>query len=232
MLMMTPPPRATISRAAACATRNAALTLSPSSRSRVASSTSRKGCGRLRPALLTRMSSRRMSEKAARIAAVSVTSNGSACAFPPCDAISCATSSSSLGVRLTRISSAPAAASASAVARPIPRPAPVTSAVLPSRRNALSADFAGIRFQEAPHLRAGLGPPARVEIAEPGSEASSIGGIDLHASTRELLGAGGVDLLYLLALQQGGFLGVAFDHLLDGARQAGPCRRIGEQGEA
>src|SRR6202022_1674753 len=138
--------------------------------------------------------------KASRTAVLSVTSRGSGRALPPLRAISRATSSSWLGVRLTKVRAAPAAASASAVARPIPRPAPVTSAVLPSRRNALSADFAGIRFQKAPHLRAGLLPPARVEIAEPRPKARGIGSVDLHASPRELFGAGGVDLLNIFAL--------------------------------
>ena len=162
-LMMTPPPCTTISRAAAWATTNAALTLSPSSRSRVGSSTSRKGCGRFSPALLTRMSRRSRPAKASRTTSDRVTSKGNGCAVPPCAAISRATSSSSLGVRLTSISSAPAAARANATARPIPRPAPVTSTVLPSRRNALSADFAGIGFQHAPCRRAGSLPPADIK---------------------------------------------------------------------
>ncbi len=90
---------------------------------------------------------RRGRRKASRTTSERVTSKGSGRALPPPQAISRATSSSSLGVRLTSTSSAPAAASASATARPMPRPAPVTSAILPSSRNALSADFAGIGFQ-------------------------------------------------------------------------------------
>src|SRR5271167_534091 len=232
MLMMAPPPLATISRAAHWATRNAERTLSPSSRSRVGSSTSRNGCGRLRPALLTRMSRRLSPAKASRTAFERVTSKGYARTLPPREAISRATSSSSLGVRLTRISSAPAFANVSDMARPMPRPAPVTSAVFPSSQKALSADFAGIGLQEAPHLRAGRGPPARVEIAEPRSEACSISSVDLHASARELFGAGGIDLLDVVTLLQGEFLCVAFDDLLDSARQSAPDGRIGEQGEA
>src|SRR5215831_443143 len=237
MLMMTPPPLATISRAAAWATRKAALTLSPSNRSRVTSSTSRNGCGRLMPALLTRMSSRPRPAKASRAAALSVTSNGSTCAFPPPSSIFPATSLSSLGVRLTNTSSAPAAANANAMARPIPRPAPVTSAVLLSSRKALSSvtlppDLAGIRFQKAPHLRAGLLPPVFVEFAELRPEAHSVGRVDLHAAARELVGTGGVDLLDVGALQQCKFFGIALDDLLDGTRQSAPGRRIGEQREA
>src|SRR5271166_2686879 len=221
MLMTTPLPLATISRAAAWATRNAALTLSPRRRSRVASSTSRKGCGRLSPA------------KASRTASERVTSKGSACALPPRESISRATSSNWLGVRLTSTSSAPAAANARATARPMPRPAPVTSAVLPSRRKALSSatstpDLSGVGFEQAPHLRAGLGPPARVEIAKPRPEAGSIGGVDLHVPAREFFRAGGVDLFDVRALQQGEFLGVTLDHFLDDARQGGPRRGIGE----
>ncbi len=200
MLMMTPP-WATISRAASWATIKAALTLRPSSRSSVFSSTSRNGCGRLSPALLTRMSSRSRPAKAPRTAAVSVTSKDNARALPPPLAISRATSSSWLRVRLTNTSSAPAAANANAMARPIPRPAPLTSAVLPSSRKALSADVAGIGFQKAPHLRPGLLPPAFVEIAEPCAEARGIGGVDLHAAAHELVGASSVDLLDVVALQ-------------------------------
>ena len=103
-------------------------------RSSDVSSTSRKGCGRLTPALLTRMSRRLMSANAARIVTGSVTSKGRGLALPPADLISPATSSSSAGERLLRTSSAPAAARASATPRPSPRPAPVTSATLPSRR--------------------------------------------------------------------------------------------------
>src|SRR5215472_1515296 len=219
MLTMTPPLLAAISRAAACATRNAALTLSPSSRSSVASSTSRKGCGLLIPALLTRMSRRSRPAKAARIAAASVTSKGNDRALPPAVVISRTTSSSSLGVRLTSTSSAPAAASANAAARPMPRPAPVTSAVLPSRRKALSAEVTGIAFEQAPRLRPGLFPPSRVEVAEPLPKARGVGRVDLHAPARQLVGPVGVDPLDIRALQQGEFLGVALDDLLDGARQ-------------
>src|SRR5262249_38339740 len=136
-----------------------------------------------------------------RTAAVSVTSKDNARALPPQLAISRATSSSWLRVRLTKISSAPAVASASATARPIPRPAPVTSAVLPSIRKALSADVAGIRFQKPPHCGPRLLPPAFIEIAEPRSEARGIGGIDLHAEARELLRTCSVDLLDVVALQ-------------------------------
>ena len=74
-------------------------------RSRVASSTSRNGCGRLTPALLTRMSSRESPAKAARSAGPSVTSKGRVRALPPAWAISAATASSSAGVRLLRMSS-------------------------------------------------------------------------------------------------------------------------------
>src|SRR6266404_2714984 len=235
--MMTPAPSATISRAAFCATMKAARTFSPSSRSRVPSSTSRKGCGRLTPALLTRMSSRPRPAIASRTASDRVTSKGSARAFPPPEAISHATSSSSLGVRLTTTSSAPAAASASATARPMPRPAPVTSAILPSRRKALSpamlsADFAGIGFQQAPNCRAGLGPPASVEIAQFDSEAVGIRRVDFHALARELLGSAGIDPFDIVTLEEGKLLGVAFDHSLYFPRQRAPRRGIGEQGEA
>src|ERR1700730_10313779 len=193
----------------------AARTFSPSSRSRVGSSTSRKGCGRLRPALLTRMSTR---------------------PTPP-EAISRATSSSSLGVRLTNTSSAPAAASARATARPIPRPAPVTSAIWPSRRKALSpatlpADFAGIGFQQAPNCRAGLRPPASVEIAKLGSEAVGIRRVDFHALARELFGSAGIHLFDIVALQEGELLGIAFDHFSYFPRQRAPRGGIGEQGKA
>src|SRR5205814_4844380 len=104
--------------------------------------------------------------------------------------------------RLTKISSAPAAASSIATARPIPRPAPVTSALLPSTRNALSADFAGIGFQQAPCRRARFFAPAAVKRPELGAEAVGIGRIDHHASACQLFGAGGVDLLDVFALQQ------------------------------
>src|SRR5262252_3840921 len=222
MLITTPLPCATMSRAAACATMNAARTLRPSSRSRVGSSTSRKGCGRLTPALLTRMSRRSMPAKASRTASERVTSKVSARAQPPPEMISRATSSSSLGVRLTRTSSAPAAASASAVARPMPRPAPVTSALLPSRRKALSADFAGIGFQQAPCRGAGSFSPAGVKRREPCPETVGIGGIDRHASAPELLGPSGVHLLDVRALQQREFLGIALDDLLYFPRQGVP----------
>src|ERR1700693_1967832 len=154
MLTITPEPAATIGRAAACAMTKAALTLSAIMRSKIASSTSRNGCGRFIPALLTRMSRRGRPAIAARALALSITSNGSDRARPPVAAISPASASSSAGVRLLRMSSAPAAASASATARPIPRPAPVTSATLPSSRNAFCCEGA---FMSRPALtRSGL----------------------------------------------------------------------------
>src|SRR5271166_686100 len=230
--MITPPSFATISRAAACATRKAALTLSPSNRSRVSSSTSRKGCGRLMPALLTRMSRRSRPAKASRTESGRVTSSTTGCALPPADLIAPATSSRSLLVRLTSTRSAPAAASASAAARPMPRPAPVTSAILPSTRNALSADFTGVGFQQVPRRGSGFFLPARVKLSEPCPEAVRVGGVDLHPPARQLLGPGCVHLLDVVALQQRIFLGIALDNLLHCAREGTPGRLIGQQREA
>src|SRR5262249_36944112 len=159
------------------------------------SSTSRKGCGRLMPALLTRMSSRPRAATASRTADERVTSRTSGRAFPPADLISPATSSSSLAVRLAKASPAPAAASARAQAPAMPRPGPVTSAVLPSRRKALSADLAGIGFEDSPHLRAGLFAPAGIERPEPRAEGLGIRGIDLQAPSRQLCRSGSIDLL-------------------------------------
>src|ERR1700739_2918090 len=66
--------------------------------------------GRLTPALWPRRSSRSRPANASRTASGLVTSSGSDRELPPPEAIPCATSSSSLPVRLTRMSSAPAAA--------------------------------------------------------------------------------------------------------------------------
>src|SRR5215469_3780996 len=177
------------------------------------------------------MSRRGMSENAARMTAVSVTSNGITRVLLPPVVISRATSSSSLGVRLTSTSSEPAAASANATARPMPRPAPVTSAVLPSRRKALSSDFASIGFQQAPCRRACPFPPACVEVAELAAEAGSLRSIDPHAPSRQLLGSGGIDLFDVLTLQQRVFLGIALDDFLDCARQRAPSCAVGQQRE-
>src|SRR5580700_9517879 len=208
---------------------NAALTLSPSSRSRVGSSTSRKACGRLTPALLTRMSTRPRLAKASRTASERVTSSRSGRALRPPATISAATSSSSPWVRLTSTSSAPAAASASATARPMPRPAPVTSAIFPSSWKALSADFARIGFQQAPCRRARFFAPAGIKTAEFRLETRGIRSVDLHALARELFRAGGVDLLDVFALYQREFLGIAFDDVLDCLRQRSPRSSVGQQ---
>src|SRR5437763_12026330 len=101
------------------------------------------------------MSRRERPPMAVRTAALSVTSNGSTRARLPRPAISSATASSSAGVRLFRITSAPAFASASAIARPMPRPAPVTSAILPSSRKALSGE--GTQTSQAGVLAAIVG---------------------------------------------------------------------------
>src|SRR5258708_83261 len=113
----------------------------------------------------------------------------------------------------------------------MPRPAPVTSAILPSSRNALSADFAGIGFQQAPYRWARFFTPAAVNWSELGAEAVEIGRIDRHASACELFGPSGVDLLNVLPLKQCEFLGIAFDAVLDFRGQCPPRSSVGQQRE-
>ena len=74
-------------------------------------------------------------------------------------------------------------------------------------------------------------PASERKSRRAGPEAVGIGGVDLHPAPRELLGAGGVDLLDVVTLQQREFLGVAFDDLLDLAGQGAPGSGIGEQRE-
>src|SRR5215204_3964973 len=70
----------------------------------------------------------------------SVTSHSRARALPPRPSISAFTSSSASRLREQRTTLAPASESASAMYCPSPRPPPVTTAVLPLKRNRSSAD--------------------------------------------------------------------------------------------
>ena len=87
------------------------------------------------PALLTSTSTAPRSARVRRTRACicprSVTSVGTARAFPPTDSISAAAASSSGAPRAARTTAAPARANAAAMALPIPRFAPVTTATFP-----------------------------------------------------------------------------------------------------
>src|SRR4051812_5231159 len=118
--------------AAAWATKNAARTLRPKSRSNVSGVTSANGSGWLAPALTTTASSDPAPLTAARAAATSVRSATITSARAPWPRTSPATRSRSTSVRPTSTTRpVPSRAKPVAIAAPIPRLAPATSTDVP-----------------------------------------------------------------------------------------------------
>src|SRR2546430_5497377 len=133
MLMMRPPPAASITRTAARETRNTLVRSPAMTRCQSSSLSSQVGTVRpVMPALLTTMSSRCQRSTTARTmrstSAVLVTSAATATASAPIRAAAASAAGPSTSAMATR---APCVASRAAMANPMPRAAPVTSAVLP-----------------------------------------------------------------------------------------------------
>src|SRR5919199_602108 len=144
ILTMRPPsPRSIMRLPTAWDIRNVPCTLTCITRSNFSSGISSAGAPHVAPLLLTRMS---IAPKASSVSFTtlatssgSVTSQARARALPPRSSISAFTSSSASRLREQRTTLAPASERASAMYCPRPRPPPVTTAVLPSRRNRSSA---------------------------------------------------------------------------------------------
>src|SRR5919199_469262 len=142
--MMRPPsPRSIIRLPTAWLMRNVPCTLTRTTRSNFSSGISSAGAPQVAPLLLTRIS---MAPKVSSVSLTAfstssglVTSQATANALPPRPSISAFTSSSASSLREHRTTFAPTSEKASAMYCPRPRPPPVTTAVLPSRRNRSSA---------------------------------------------------------------------------------------------
>src|SRR5205085_1121576 len=137
MFTIEPPPRSSITRAAACEKRKTPVRLTSTTFCQPSSGIPSAGAPQAVPALFTSTSSEPSSpsvrETTVCTSSGSRTSQRSASVRTPSSASSRAAASQRSTLRAQRTTFAPTSASASAIRRPIPLPPPVTIAVLPPR---------------------------------------------------------------------------------------------------